>query len=176
MKYFSVDRRGVYVAGESISLAANTDNDGDEIRTHINKKYPSGFSRHGAQYFRDAWLERTPLETQSGILELLLECTRIAYYPAKPCRYQSMFACDSIEAALKFRTERGKPEDPIHELSPQAEPHRGDMSIYTLGGTFASIDCRLHLYWQGKTLNIPGHLTQWEYVLPLPVVVGSRVA
>lgn len=176
MNYFSVDRRGIYIAGEAISLAVNAGHGGNEIKAHINQMYPEGFSRHGVQYFRDPWLERTPSDLQSGILELLLEGTRKAYYPEKACRYQSVFATDSIESAINFRTSHGKPEDSIHELHPQAEPHRGDMAIYSLNGTFASMDHRFHLYWQGKTLDILGHQPQWEYVLPLPVMIGDRVA
>lgn len=176
MKYFSVDRRGVYVEGESIALASNADHQGNEIVAHISAMYPAGFSLHGAQFFRDPWLNPTPQDYQSGVLELLLEAIRKAHYPTKPCRYQSMFACDSAEAAVQFRAQHGKPANPIHELHPQAEVHRGDMAIYTLTGTFASIDHRLHLYWQGKTLEVPGHQTNWEFVLPLPVRVGEKVA
>lgn len=176
MQYFSVDRRGVYVEGQDIVLALNNDPKGNEIVAHINDMYPSGFSPHGVLYFRDPGSNATPQEYQSGVLELLLEATRKAHYPRKPCRYQSMFATDSVEAAIQFRAQRGKPEHPIYELHPQPEIHRGDMGVYALGQTFASIDHRLHLYWQGKTLDIPGHQPQWEYVLPLPVRVGEKVA
>jgi hypothetical protein len=179
MGYFSVDRRGAYAEGLSIALQPNQDSLGNEICEHVHDMYPAGFSRHGAQYFRDVWPEAAlhNLQWDSGILELLLEGVRRAYYPERPCRYQSLFACDSLDSALGFRNTSGKATDRIYELEPKGGVHRGDMAIYTLHGSFASIDHRLHLYWQGETLRgVPGHTPRWEYVLPLPVTVGQRVA
>lgn len=48
------------------------------------------------------------------------------------------------------------------------------MNIYSVNETFACIDHRLHLYWQGKTLDVPHYAPRWEYVLELPVLIGRR--
>lgn len=179
MRYFSVDRRGAYAEGLSIALQPNQNSQGNEIHEHIHDMYPAGFSRHGAQYFRDVWpgVELHDLNWNSGILELLLEGVRRAHYPDRPCRYQSLFACDSLDSALGFRGASGNATNGIYELQPKDGVHRGDMTIYSLGGSFASIDHRLHLYWQGETFRgLAGYSPRWEYVLPLPVTVGRRVA
>lgn len=175
-KYFSVDRRGYYAEGNRIDLEPNPDPQGNEIIAHVNKMYPSGFSRHGVQYLRNppapAW---TPIDHQSAHLELLLEACRKSHFPHKPCRYQSMFACETIGEALQFRASHGMATDPVFEVMPQSGAHRGDMAILALSSSAAAQDHRLHLYWEGKTLDIPGYVARWEYVLPLPVLVGKRV-
>jgi hypothetical protein len=179
MRYFSVDRQGSYAAGLIIALQQNQESQGNEIVEHIHRMYPAGFSRHGARYLRDVWPEMTLYDGNwnSGILELLLEGVRQAHYPNRPCRYQSMFAWDSLDSALSFREASGTETDGIYELQPKDGVHRGDMGIYSLRDSFACIDHRLHLYWQGKTLSsVPSHTPRWEYVLPLPVTVGQRVS
>ncbi|AIO32715.1 hypothetical protein DM39_1745 [Burkholderia cenocepacia] len=49
------------------------------------------------------------------------------------------------------------------------------MSLIAFGETFAATDHKMHLYWQGGTLTIPGYETEWEYLLELPVLVGKQV-
>jgi hypothetical protein len=176
LNYYSVDRRGVYVEGGKIELMPNLAANGNDIVAHINERYPAGFSRHGMQFFRDPPPQPLPPRFyDSAVLELLLETTRKAHYPDKPCRYQSMFACALLEEALGFRRTNGKPSDPVYELEPLGKVHRGDMAIYTLAPSAAGIDHRVHLYWRGETLQIPGHVPQWEYVLELPVAVGTKI-
>lgn len=176
MRFFSVARQGGYVEGRSIDLDPNADDLGNEVVAHLNTMYPAGFSFHGVRFFRDPWQNRTPADFQSGTLELLLEATRKAYFPSKPSRYQSVFACDTVESAKAFKAQYGKLTDHIYELHPQAEVHRGDMSLYALKDSFACIDHRIHLYWKGETLKLPEHRPTWEYVAALPVLVGERVA
>ncbi|WP_454740371.1 hypothetical protein [Cupriavidus necator] len=175
-KFYSVDRRGMCAPGRQLTLQPNAAANGNDILAHINDMHPNGFSAHGGQHFRDAhqWPLESP-EYRSGILELLLEATRKAHYPSKPSRYQSMFAWDSLEVAAHFKASNGHPSYGIYELLPQARVHRGDMSIYTFGPTFAGVDHRLHLYWQGKTLEIPGYEPRWEHVIELPLLVGNKV-
>ncbi|WP_176058565.1 hypothetical protein [Paraburkholderia sp. BCC1876] len=176
MKYYSVDRRGVYADGGKIELTPNLAANGNEIVMHINNMYPAGFSRHGMQFFRDPPPQpQSPQDYNGVVLELLLEATRKAHYPDKPSRYQSMFASVTLEEALGFKSVHGKPTDPVYEVAPQGTVHRGDMAIYTFAPSAAGIDHRLHLYWRGETLQIPGHIPKWEYVLELPVAVGNRV-
>lgn len=180
MKYYSVDRRGVYAEGKRIMLEPNPDPGGNDIHAHINRMYPDGFSLHGAAHYRNVPPPaRTAEEAQraytSALLDYMLEACRKGHFPEKPSRYQSMFACESIEDAVRFRASHGKESDPIFELAPEAVVHRGDMALYTMAPTMAGLDHRLHLYWQGETLEISGHPTQWEHVLALPVSVGRRV-
>lgn len=175
-KFYSIDRRGAYVEGERLNLLPGRDPDDNAVHAHINRMYPGGFSRHGVQYYRDPPApDPTGANHNSGLLELLLEATRAAYYPEKPSRFQSVFAWETVDAALKFKALYAQAEHPIFELAPQARVHRGDMAIYALNQTIACIDHRLHLYWQGKTLEFPGHQPVWEAVLELPVFVGKTV-
>jgi hypothetical protein len=176
LKYYSVDRRRVYVEGGKIELTPNLASSGNEIVAHINQMYPAGFSRHGMQFFRDPLPQpQSPQDYNSAVLELLLETTRKAHYPDKPSRYQSMFACAALDEAIGFRSVHGKPENPVYELEPLGKVHRGDMAMYTFAPSAAGMDHRLHLYWRGETLQIPGHVPKWEYVLELPVAVGNKV-
>jgi hypothetical protein len=152
-----------------------TDN---EIVMHIKDRYPAGLSAHGYQYFgsADILLDRFNLATPGALIELMLEAVRHAHYPQKPCRYQSVFAWNSIDECLKFRMTHGDGANPVYELHPERAPHRGDMSIYGIAGTTASLDMRLHMYWRGETLNNPAHTPTWETVIPLPAKVGKQVA
>lgn len=84
-----------------------------------------------------------------------------------------MFGFETIEDALRFRK---KESDGIFELMTEGNVHRGDMTVYTLAPTMAEIDARLHIYWEGKQIDMPGHQSIWENVLALPVMVGKRVA
>jgi hypothetical protein len=174
MEFFSVDRRNVYTTGSLQQLEPNKPHAND-VEAHINCRYPAGFSRHGVQYFRDAWQPQTETDFRSGYIELLLEATRHAHYPDKPSRFASMFAVDSADTALQFRASHGKPSDGVFALEPQGAVHRGDMRLLAFGGTFGVTDHKMHLYWQGKTLHIDGYVPAWEYVLLLPVLIGKRL-
>lgn len=174
-KFYSVDRRGVYFEGRPLELVPNG-MAGNDIEAHIHQRYPQGFSRHGMQYFRDGWNGISFEDWRGGMLEQLLEATRLAHYPDKPGRFQSMFATASLDDALAFRGGYGLPGHGIYEIQPQGKVHRGDMGLIAVGSSFATTDHKMHLYWQGKTLDLEGYVPSWEYVLELPALVGNKVA
>lgn len=177
VEYFTVDRRGFLSEGARIILEPNGPAGDNEIIQHIGAMFPEGFSRHGMQYFRDGLPPNiTQQDYRSGVVELLLEGTRRAHYPEKPSRYQSLFAFESLDAARSFRAAMGMPPNPIFSLHAGGRVHRGDMALYSLTDSWAAIDHRLHLYWQGKTLTQPGYTPKWECLLELPIVVGEKVA
>ncbi|MBB2984461.1 DUF2441 domain-containing protein [Paraburkholderia tropica] len=177
MDYFSVDRRNAYRLSEPISLETNRP-PRNEIEAHIFSQFPNGFSRHGAQFFRDAPAQpQTPDDVNSGYIELLLELIRRAHYPDKPSRYVSMFATDALERAQQFRATNGHPSHGIYVLRTDGAVHRGDMHLLKFEQSVAATEHRLHLYWQGRTFDgVPNHVAFWEYVLALPVQVAEKVA
>lgn len=174
-KYYSVDRRGVYFEGRALTLAPN-ETAANDVESHVHQRYPQGFSRHGIQYFRDAWIPGTFEDWRGGMIEQLLEATRLAHYPDRPGRFQSVFATDSLDWAKNFRETHGRPEHGVYEIQPQNKVHRGDMGLLAVGNTFATTDHKMHLYWQGKTLELAGYSPFWEYVIELPALVAGRVA
>lgn len=168
-----MDRAGTLGEGLRLELQAIGDPHGDPIGQHVHASHPQGLSRHGWQYMLGA----IPREHNSGMLELLLEATRKIHYPDKPCRFHSMFACETIEMARRFGEIAKMPNSPIFEIHANSETaaHRGDMKLLAANHTIVSIDYRIHQYWRGLTIEDSGHVPLWECVVPLPATVGERV-
>lgn len=177
MVYYSADRRGLYQPNSAISLTQWNDINPSLLQNYVSQNYSNGLSTHGEQYL----LQNTSHATNpSVLLELLLESVRMAKFPTKPSRLQSIFGCRTVEEVRSFQNGvGGNAGGRIFEINSEADVHIGDMSLYTLNCTSLVLMARLDMYWQGETLSsdlAPNHVPFWEVVIPLPAEVGNQVA
>lgn len=177
MIYYSADRRGLYQPDQQLSLTQFNDMSPSILQDFLNANYPEGVSTHGETYL----LKNSAISTNpSVLLEMLLENVRLAKFPEKPSRLQSMFACRSIEEVRTFQSGVGaNAGGHIYEVVSDANVHIGDMNLYTLNCTSIVLMTRLDMYWRGETFAADlalNHEPFWEVIVPLPATIGRRVA
>jgi len=169
-KYFRVDRINKYQAGSAIRLALPVGIP-DDFKGITLKMSPNGYSSHGENYF----LKPVPATDTSSSIDFSLELFRRAFYPHLPSRYSSVFACEELAGAEKFRSLiiNQFPEAAIYEIEcDSSSVHRGDMKLLNNLTTTLVYAERLDLYWRGKTVNADPF---WEILAPLPVKVIKKI-
>ncbi|MCQ1664004.1 hypothetical protein [Escherichia coli] len=170
--YYRVDRVNAYSEGDTITLTSPTDIPSDflDVLTMLS---PGGLSPHGLNYLTNRGMPSTDVNAS---IDLSLELFRRSFFSTKPSRYQSVFAWDNLDDAKSFM-ESLLPQFPncvIYEIYANSEDiHRGDMSLLTFGSTNLVYADLLRMYWAGTTFK---GSPLWEYVIPLPVKVGSKVS
>lgn len=168
--YFRVDRVNKYQVGSDIHLFPPSRIPSDFMGI-AEKMSPKGYSSHGQNYFLNA----VPATDVSSSIELSLELFRRSFYSHLPSRYSSVFACEKLEDAEKFRSSiiQNFPSSGIYEI--ECDPslvHRGDMRLLNnLTSTLVYAE-RLDLYWRGETVNPEPF---WEILIPLPARVTKRL-
>ncbi|NVM64971.1 hypothetical protein FHW88_003260 [Mucilaginibacter sp. SG538B] len=184
MKFFTVDRAKTLNEGLTISLTNqdpyniklwSVDNLLEEgsLRKHIQRLYPEGLSHHGWYYLNQRHTHGThpnfthhmPIITEANI-----EHVRQAYFGSLTSRFQSIFACDSIEDAKKLRTQFRSEDSPIFELKTD-NFQKCDMNWLFFGTQNITSSYLAHQYWEGKESPNPF----WEYCIKLPVIIGDRI-
>lgn len=172
MTYYRVDRVNAYSEGDIIELS-NPKEIPEEFSQVMSMLSPGGFSPHGLMYLPFAGAKATD---KSVAIDFSLELFRRSFFESKPSRYQSIFAWDNLEDAQSFMNMLlpDFPDCVIYEVSTSSENiHRGDMSILSNNKTNLVYADTLRLYWSGTTFT---DKPLWEFLLPLPVTVGSRVS
>jgi len=185
MKFYSVDRGRKYASGKTLELQPfrfwSRSNTIGHIQAHsplldyAQTKFSNGISQFGLNY--SSMVDSRVCDNNSLNIDLLLELTRLAYFPQKPSRLQSIFACETLKEAAHFRGESKISVDtPIYEINCEKSiVHRGDMALFWTGCTAIEVEYRLHLYWEGKTDTTLVREAKWEIVIPLPVQIGQKV-
>ena len=144
-----------------------------EIEAHVASEYPGGLSQHGFNYLLRADREAGFADSQQ--IEHYFELARRVFRPDAPSRFQSMFASESVDDALLFRTESQSDLDtPIWEVHYGTPAIKVDMRGLNQSGVAPyATTFRAERYWQG----LPNGLTpcRWELIIPLPVSVGLRI-
>lgn len=97
---YSADRRGRYNANALMDFSSMQPpvTDTYAIDSFIGAKFNFKISEHGLRYL----FPRRELNGDD-LMELIVELVRQMQFPEKPSRYQSIFACKSIEDADSFR-------------------------------------------------------------------------
>ncbi|WP_448127758.1 DUF2441 domain-containing protein [Salinicola sp. NYA28a] len=113
-------------------------------------------------------------DVASPIIELLFENIRKAHFSGRPSRFQSVFACCSIEEARQFKASYGDESSPIWEVYKDGPIFKGNMRLLDNNQTNLICSYLAHEYWSGRQgpTEFSG-LT--EVVLELPVTVGTRI-
>lgn len=170
-KFFAVDRACTFKEGMVLELVRHTDVDPAVLQLHVDSLFPDGLSVHGERYLLNNNSRGT---IASPMIELLFENVRRAHFPDSPSRFQSVFACCSVEEASQFRAAYGNREAPIWEIYSDSQYCKGNMRLLDSNQTTLVCSYLAHEYWSGNQgpVELAG-LT--EVVLKLPVSVGSKV-
>ncbi|HEY3984972.1 DUF2441 domain-containing protein [Cedecea sp.] len=174
--FFTVDRHRAFFEGMKIELTYPyypivT------LQSHARSRLSGGVSRHANNYFFNYNINLTGSEERfDAMIEMLLEERRKSNFREKPSRFQALFACESINEAVRFRDySRLPPGTPIFEVNSTPHYHRGDMNLLNMNCTPVELSHRLDLYWQGETKPISkGYQPLWEVLIPLPVTIGEK--
>ncbi|MDN5211083.1 hypothetical protein QQ020_03450 [Fulvivirgaceae bacterium BMA12] len=139
-----------------------------EIDEYLSLNYPEGLSRHGIKYL----LEKNkpsdePIDDDTA-MEMLFEMVRMLKFPQKNSRFNSFFGFESLDAALDFKNEYGKSDDPIYKVECQ-HYFRTDMNWLKLGGSPLRGLMFAQNYWKG----VPSESPRWECLIKFPIqIVG----
>lgn len=181
--YFSVDRRGFYREGETLSLFEDNPLSGrvllavedfitpDHLHDHLKQLFPDGLSLHGWDYIsRQPLLIQVPghpVQADYNLsLELLVEYVRRAAFPNLPSRLQSYFAFASLGEAKGFKTG----DQPIYRVRADLVLQR-DQRWLRHGHQNAIASYAAHRYWSGAAATNP----KWEHMMVPPVRVLERI-
>jgi hypothetical protein len=163
-RYFTLDRAKTLKAGQRIDLVRYGDVTPPELQTHVNSLFPQGVTSHGERYLLRA---ETPANGVNSVIELLFEYVRRSQFPKCPSRFQSIFACKTIEEAEAFKNQHGTPDSLIWEVE-ASKGFRVDMKFLTLQGSLLILSYNAARYWEG----LPSDANPfWEFLLTPPVKV-----
>lgn len=169
MELFTVDRSGRLCEGMVFELTERKYGFPSEIDERVKELCPHGVSFHGDRYLLRGKDYTNPAEAD---LELLFDLVRRIHYPEAPSRYHSMFAVDSLEAALEMATKMNVTNPRVFRLESD-RAFRADMRLLNHSGTALGKYHLASLYWSGKPL--PKGTPTWEWLVPCPVVIGKQV-
>ena len=137
---------------------------------HLEKLCSQGLSQHGWSYLIEHLEPRQKTRTDLILNELGLEFIRWKHEINKPSRFQSLFAWDNIEDAIKFVTEE-KAFPTIYEVEAQGRFFRADMNLSRRSRVESVLK-----YWRREPLdNSEKYTPIWECVLELPVKVIRQI-
>lgn len=169
-KFYTVDRANRLNEGDVISLQHHDDVAPDFLQNHVDKMFSEGFSFHGEQYLLK---NDSRGNISSPSIELLFEHVRQAHFPSITSRFQSFFACESYEEAIKFRNEFGSDSNKFYEVFTENEHFKGNMNLLNNNQTSLLCSYLSHQYWEGNSIAELGEF--WEVLLSLPVTIGPAV-
>ncbi|AWH87900.1 DUF2441 domain-containing protein [Limnobaculum parvum] len=181
-KYYTVDSSNGLVPFCKVLLGSYTP-DQPEQAIFLNQIHPDGLSKHGYNYLYNPGLsmEESSGESSSLMISLIFELVRRSYFPEKPSRYQSLFACQQLSEVKQFRklladerNDDGIRSASIYEVITGETVHFGDMNLLNSECPILELYRRAHLYWSGIPLN-DGEEPFWEVLIPLPVLIGQRI-
>lgn len=200
MLLYHADRMNSIKEGMTISLQKDFKLN-CENQNVICEYFPEGLSYHGIQYAKDhkaylikdnpqipfVWISKigeANADLGMYLCEYQFELVRKAFFPHLPSRFQSMFGVAEIADFSQWKDIRINENTPIYEIYSDSEPFRFDSSWLKGGLCFGpssapsylgfSLSINLNIamsYWKG----LPSPSPRWEYVIPLPAVVGRRV-
>jgi hypothetical protein len=169
--FYTVDRVGNLSDGLEISLTKHEDIRPPELSLHVNKLYPDGVSAHGERYLLQS---ESRGNIASPAIELLFEYVRQSYFPDKPSRFQSFYACASVAEAQEFKRLYGSANNSIWEVKTDNNYFSGNMRLLDNNQTSLVCSYISHEYWNGNKGPKELHGIQ-ELLLELPVTIGSKI-
>ncbi|QBY42263.1 DUF2441 domain-containing protein [Arsenophonus nasoniae] len=156
-----------------------------ELAAFLNQIHPEGLSKHGYINLCNPSImmgAHTDL-SQTFLIGLVFELVRRSYFPEKPPRYQSLFACQQISEVKQFRELLADEKDDdeirtasIYEVITEGIVHRGDMRLLNSNCPVLELYRRAHLYWSGEASPLKkGEKPFWECLIPLPALIGQQM-
>ncbi|MDD5502874.1 MAG: DUF2441 domain-containing protein [Candidatus Thermoplasmatota archaeon] len=179
-KYYTVDRANTLKEGHILDLTRFDNLEPPICQSHLDTLFPNGVTRHGDLYICNGDAAATLIAPE---IELLFEYVRRSFFPHCWSRFQSIFACETIEEARKFRDEYsilsdGQPQKfgTIWEIEAE-DAFKADMRLLKLHSSILVTSLMAHTYWSGKSLveSFPGYEPFWELLLKPPVKVIKKI-
>lgn len=168
--YYTVDSGNYYSQGMIINPITPSIQP-VELQSMVSTLFPRGVSHHGDGYFLSAAAIAGEINYS---IDWGLEFYRRAMRPNTPSRYECIFACETLNGAIAFRTQFRPPNSPIYEVdADETLVHRGDMSLLNNLQTCLVYTYHIKHYWSGTTFR---QQPFWEILIPLPATIGNRVA
>ena len=168
--FYTVDRTSRLEENQIINLIRYNDVEPPELQSHVDEMFSHGVTFHGEHYFLK---NSSQAKLASPNIEILFEYVRRSQYPYphRPSRFQSFFACESVDVAKIFRERYGSSDASIWEVEAQ-DSFRADMNLLIIGNKSILVYSYFaHLYWRGETKSDP----LWENLLVPPVKIVRRI-
>lgn len=151
---YHIDRRSALKPDFIIELRDHTEKFNDKSGT-MNMLYPGGISNHGLLYH-----SLVPSPENAAFLESVFEYERRLNFPEKQSRFQSFFASETIEDALKWNMSFNKNGScPIWEVefnhSNYLKLDQSWTSNFQPGSPYISMANNANRYWSGELTEIP---------------------
>lgn len=163
---YHLDRRNDLDAGEVIELEAVDAPEG----TPVEELYPGGLSNHGSHYFGQDLYEADAEALWDVTAELVFELVRVARFPERPSRFQSVFGFEARRDLDRFVDSYVDPPYTVWRVTAD-RTFTSDMKLVDVSD-FAHGIGRAESYWRGRT-DIDKPL--WETLLVPPVEVVEQV-
>ncbi|MGJ1348248.1 hypothetical protein [Sphingobacterium siyangense] len=185
-KLYTITQEGRFLPGQMLELSVsdtlNLDTfnlegffDQKELKEHALELFPRGLSWHGWRYLntRHTYGDNVNgfYHDTSCLCEMNLEYVRRSFFSHSPSRLQSIFATETVEEAIKFRTRYREGKGKIFEIECN-EYLKVDMNFIYLGVSNISGALLAHKYWQGMASANPF----WECIVPLPATIVREVS
>lgn len=166
LNLFNLNEKDIYEIQDFFTL-------NDAVKK-IKQLYPKGISSHGFQYLHDKYDYVYDDNNRSyisymHIIEITFELIRQISFNEKPSRFESIFGCESLADALKFRNEKGNPENKIYKVSTDSF-FKADMNLLYTGTILGNI-LIAEKYWRGQSSKNPF----WEILMQAPVKILEEI-
>lgn len=167
--FYHLDRWDELDPGRTIALREPDSVDGADAAA-LRSLYPEGLARHGRHYCRQDLYGDDVDDLWDFSCEAVFELVRVAAFPGRPSRFQSVFGFETIAAVERF-VERFV-DEPCTVWAVEAErAFVGDMLLVDAEDLADGLR-RAYSYWRGES---PRDDPLWEALLVPPVTVVEAV-
>jgi hypothetical protein len=147
----------------------------ERFLNHLKKLCADGLGLHGAKFLTTNIVRSGSLANEF-LLEMQFEYIRMVYNKDTVSRLQSVFACDSLEAALAFKQKYRKPESRIFEVEYSGRMFIGDLNCLVSDLNPEAQKQNALRYWHGEPFSSEkNYIPMWECLLDMPVTIVGEV-
>ncbi len=164
--YYHLDRRNELDAGRTVEFETVETPEG----APIEDLYPGGLSSHGSHYVARDLYEADAETLWDVAAELVFELVRVARFPGRPSRFQSVFGFEARRDLDRFVETYVDPPYTVWRVAADRS-FTSDMKLVDVED-FAHGARQAESYWRGRT-DVDKPL--WETLLVPPVEVIERV-
>ena len=131
----------------------------DDFRKSLTTYYPEGVSSHGIRYLYDPWQQTKDINGEayyqvSPLIETTFEYIRKWKFSDKKSRFQSVFACQSLEDAKKIIEGPFRGAGQIYEVECK-EYSLADMNLLFMGSSYVGNLIFAEKYWNNERSHNP---------------------
>ncbi len=162
--------------GMSVNYLGNGEPGGPFLMTMeqyrlVNQYYPQGVSRHGFRYLNPA--DKTLDSFTSHAIETVFELVRLTEFPDRLSRFQSAFACPTLESAQQWVRRFGQGEIWSVEVDDHAPQLDASFLRIDDNGAYSHVRaiCNARSYWNGCYSENP----ELEILVPLPFSFVNKI-